>query len=268
MTIDIAPLTNKVALVSGSSKGIGAGIALELAKAGADVCINYSGSKSEAEKVVEQIKDMGRRAIAVQADVANKEQIEIMVSRCETDLGPIDILVTNAVASVRNNILETKFEDLKRTVEIGIYGVFHMIQMVAKRMVDQGKQGSIIHVSSPHARTPFKDAIDYNVAKAGSHHLVMSAANELMWYKVRVNILEPGWTDTPGERKWYTDEQMEGIGNHMPLGRMGLPVDLGKAAVFLASDAAEYVVGTVLRVDGGQFIEGGSSWESSGRHQN
>ena len=260
-------LVNKVALVTGSSKGIGAGIAMELAKAGADVCINYSSSKVDAEQLVKQIKSLGRRAIAVRANVAERDQVIEMVEVCESTLGPIDILVTNAVASVRNSILETKFEDLQKTVEIAIFGVFHTIQVVARRMVDQGKQGTIIHVSSPHARTPFKEAIDYNVAKAGSHHLVMTVANELMWHKIRVNILEPGWTDTPGERTWYSDEQMKTMGERMPLGRMGLPEDLGKAAVFLASEAAEYIVGAVIKVDGGQFIEGGPSWESTGRHQ-
>ncbi|MEB3100477.1 SDR family NAD(P)-dependent oxidoreductase [Ferviditalea candida] len=264
--INGTPLLNKVALVTGSSKGIGAGIALEFARSGADVCINYMSSKSDAEKLKAQIESYGRRAVAVQANMGARDQIARMVEICESELGPIDILVTNAVTSVRESILNTKFEDFKHTLDIGIFGVFHSIQLVSQRWVNRERGGAIIHISSPHARTPFKDAIDYNVAKAGSHQLVLSAANELMWKNIRVNIIEPGWTDTPGERTWYSDEHMAEMGSLMPLGRLGRPEDLGKAAVFLASDAAEYVVGTVLKVDGGQFIEGGPSWTSKGRH--
>ncbi|MCF8567328.1 SDR family oxidoreductase [Alicyclobacillus tolerans] len=260
-------LENKVALVTGSSKGIGAGIAVELARAGADVCINYAHSNGQANEVVAQIQALGRRAVAVQADVSDRHQVEALMETCESQLGPIDILVTNAVSSVRTSILETRFEDLQRTVELGIFGVFHAMQVVARKMVERQTKGSIIHVSSPHARTPFKEAIDYNVAKAGSLQLALSVANELMWHQIRVNVLEPGWTDTPGERTWYTDDKMQEMGERMPLRRMGVPADLGRAAVFLASDAASYIAGTVLRVDGGQFIEGGSSWESTGRHQ-
>lgn len=261
------PLAGKVALVTGSSKGIGAGIAIEFARAGADVCVNYSGSRSAAAEVAAQIGTFGRKAIVVQADAGSRADIERMVDACERELGQIDILVTNAVSSTRESILDTKFEDLARTVEIGIYGPFHAMQVVARRMVERGTRGSIIHVSSPHARAPFKNAIDYNIAKAGSHHLAMSVANELMWHKIRVNVLEPGWTDTPGERKFYSDDLMKAFGERMPLGRMGHAEDLGRAAVFLASDMAEYIAGAVIRVDGGQFIEGGPSWESKARHE-
>ncbi|WP_303801394.1 SDR family NAD(P)-dependent oxidoreductase [Alicyclobacillus macrosporangiidus] len=263
----MTPLLDKVAIITGSSKGIGAGIAIEMARAGANVCVNYTHSRADAERVVSEIRKMGRRAVAVQADVSSREQVIRMIDTCESELGNVDILVTNAVNSVRRSILDTEFEDLRRTVEIGIFGVFHVLQITARRMVQRGTHGSIIHISSPHARTPFKEAIDYNTVKAASHHMVLSAANELMWHKIRVNILEPGWTDTPGERTWYSDELLSAMGERMPLGRLGQPADLGKAAVFLASDAASYIVGAVLRVDGGQFIEGGASWDSSGRHR-
>lgn len=264
---ELMPLSGKVALVTGSSKGIGASIALELARAGANVCINYLSSKADADQVVSEIQSLGRKALAVRADVSDRLELEHLVDECESTLGPIDVLVTNAVRSSRASILEVNFEDLKRTVEIGIYGVFHTMQVVARRMVNRGTKGAIIHISSPYARTPFKQSIDYNIAKAGSQHLALSVANELMWHKIRVNILEPGWTVTPGELTWYTEDMLNAMGEKMPLGRLGQPMDLGKAAVFLASDESSYIVGTVLRVDGGQFIEGGASWNSAGRLQ-
>ncbi|MCL6517472.1 SDR family oxidoreductase [Alicyclobacillus sp.] len=259
-------LLGKVALVTGGARGIGAGIALELARAGADVCVVDMAGDEALDQVVSRIHSLGRGALAVRGDVSHRDEVEAAVALCESRLGAVDILVTNAIRSTRANLLETRFEDLQRTVEVGVYGVFHAMQVVARRMVARGTGGVILHISSPHARTPFKDAVDYNVAKAGAHHLALSAANELMWHGIRVNILEPGWTDTPGERTWYTDEVMEEMGRRMPLGRMGLPSDLGKAAVFLASDQAAYITGAVLRVDGGQFIEGGASWDSAGRH--
>jgi glucose 1-dehydrogenase len=123
-------------------------------------------------------------------------------------------------------------------------------------MVGRKAKGSIIYISSPHARLPFKGAIDYNTAKAGGHMLALSAANELMWHGIRVNLIEPGWTDTPGERTWYTDKALYQEGERLPLGRLALPEDLGRAAAFLASDDAAYICGSVLTVDGGAFIQG------------
>lgn len=249
-------LSGKVALVTGAARGIGRGVALELAKSGADVCVNYRSSGSAAGEVVAAIQAMGRRALLVQADVSDRAAVEEMVARCTTTLGPIDILVANAVSSVRQTLLETREADLRRAVEVGIFGIFHVFQVVARQMVERKGKGSIIYISSPHARLPFKGAIDYNTAKAGGHMLALSAANELMWHGIRVNLIEPGWTDTPGERTWYTDKALYHEGEQLPLGRLALPEDLGRAAAFLASDDAAYICGSVLTVDGGAFIQG------------
>jgi glucose 1-dehydrogenase len=192
-----------------------------------------------------------------------------MVARCTEILGPIDILVANAVTSVRQTILETREEDLRRAIDVGVFGIFHAFQAVARQMVERHAKGCIIYISSPHARLPFKGAIDYNTAKAGGHMLALSAANELMWHGIRVNLIEPGWTDTPGERTWYPDEALYREGKKLPLGRLGSPEDIGRAAAFLASDEAAYITGSVLTVDGGAFIQG-PAWaggESHGEEQ-
>ena len=160
------------------------------------------------------------------------------------------------MTSVRQNLLETREDDLRRAIDVGIVGVFHVLQVVARQMVERETKGSIIYISSPHARLPFKGAIDYNTAKAGGHMLALSAANELMWHGIRVNLIEPGWTDTPGERTWYPDEALYREGKKLPLGRLGSPEDIGHAAVYLASDEAAYVAGSVLTVDGGAFVQG------------
>jgi glucose 1-dehydrogenase len=258
-------LSGKVALVTGAARGIGRGVALALAKAGADVCVNFRSSTSAGAEVAGSIRAMGRRALLVQADVSDRSAVERMVGECTAGLGAIDILVANAVTSVRQDLLETREEDLRRAIDVGIVGVFHVFQVVARQMVARKTKGSIIYISSPHARLPFKGAIDYNTAKAGGHMLALSAANELMWHGIRVNLIEPGWTDTPGERTWYPDEALYREGKKLPLGRLGSPEDIGHAAAFLASDEAAYVAGTVLTVDGGAFIQG-PAWSGGESH--
>jgi glucose 1-dehydrogenase len=258
-------LSGKVALVTGAARGIGRGVALALAKAGADVCVNYRTSGPAGAEVAGAIRALGRHALLVQADVSERAAVERMVAQCTADLGTIDILVANAVTSVRQNLLATREEHLRRAIDVGIVGVFHVLQVVARQMVERETKGSIIYISSPHARLPFKGAIDYNVAKAGGHMLALSAANELMWHGIRVNLIEPGWTDTPGERTWYPDETLYREGAKLPMGRLGTPDDIGHAAVYLASDAAAYVAGTVLTVDGGAFIQG-PAWAGGETH--
>jgi len=246
-------LAGKVALVTGAAKGIGRGIALALGRAGADVCVNYRSAGPAGPETAAAIQTMGRRAVAVQADVSDRPAVERMVAECTAKLGPVDIGVANAVWSVRQTLLETRTEDLRRAL------------VVARQMVDRKAKGNLIYISSPHARFPFKGAVDYNTAKAGGHILALTAANELMWQGIRLNIIEPGWTDTPGERKWYTDEALYREGKKLPLGRLATPEDMGHAAVFLASERAAYVCGTVLSVEGGAFVQG-PAWEGGAGH--
>ena len=258
-------LAGKVALVTGAAKGIGRGIALALARAGADVCVNYRSSGPAGPEVAAAIQAFGRRAMAVQADVSDRPAVERLVAECTATLGPVDIGVANAVWSVRQTLLETRTEDLRRALEVGILGTFHFLQVVARQMVARKAKGNLIYISSPHARFPFKGAVDYNTAKAAGHILALTAANELMWQGIRLNIIEPGWTDTPGERKWYTDEALYREGSKLPLGRLATPEDMGHAAVFLASERAAYVCGTVLSVEGGAFVQG-PAWEGGSSH--
>lgn len=258
-------LAGKVALVTGGARGIGAGIARELAKAGADVCIGDVRPGADGPALVAELKASGRRAAFLSVDVSDRTQVDDLLERCSAELGPVDILVNNAVMSVRQDILQTRYEDFRKTLAVSVDGAFHVFQAVARQMVARGAKGSMIYISSPHAFNPYRGAIDYNTAKAAGLNMALSVANELVWKGIRVNMLEPGWTDTPGERTWYSDELLYGQGAQMPLGRLGTPEDLGKAAVFLASDLAAYVVGTTVKVNGGQLV-GALPWQIGGRH--
>lgn len=251
MAVQGAPLSGRIALVTGGSRGIGRGIAKCLAEAGADVAVNYNARADAANEVVAAIEASGRRAVAIGADVSDRAAVERLYDQAEAALGPVDLIVANAIYSVREPFLQTKWEDFKRTQEISLFGVFHTCQIGAQRLVERKAQGNIVVIGSPHAHHPVKNAIDYNVAKAGTHQLARTMAAELGYVGIRVNIVEPGWTDTPGERKWYSDEQMYSAGARMPLGRIGQPEDIGKAVVFLCSEEASYIANAVLRVDGG-----------------
>jgi glucose 1-dehydrogenase len=247
---DARPLHGRVALVTGAARGIGRGIAVELARAGADVCVNdLKDQAAAAESTVRDLEALGVRALYAAADVSQRTQVEKIVDLCEARLGPVDILVSNAVTSTRHTLLETPFEELRRAVEVGIYGAFHVMQVVARRMVRAGRPGSIVQITSPFARLAYRGGIDYTVAKSGAHMLAMAAANELAWHGVRVNLVEPGWTDTPSEHRWFSDAVLAEAGRNLPLGRLAEPADVGRAVVFLATEP--YIVGTVLYVDGG-----------------
>lgn len=261
MTTEIR-LDGKVALVTGGSRGIGRGCALALARSGADVIVNYVSRKDAADEVVKQIEAMGRRAIAVQADVADRAQVERMVENALSAFGAIDVLVSNAVTSTRKTFLETDLETLKRTMDVAFYGNFHVCQCVARWMAENKRGGSIIVIGSVHAVYPLRKAFDYNVAKAALHHMANIMANELAPHRIRVNTVIPGWIDTPGERKWVPDEELYRQGARLPWGRLGTPEDVANVVTFLASDAAEYVSGSTYHVDGALAVSmpaGGSS---------
>lgn len=255
-------LKHKTALVTGGSRGIGKGCALALAQAGANVVVNYRSDREAAEETVRLITESGASGFAYETDVSDRQQVAAMVDEAVNRFGSIDILVANAAASTRDRFLHTNIDELRRTMDVTFYGNFHPCQIVAQAMVDQAVKGSIIVIGSIHAVYPLENAFDYNVAKAALHHMTMTMANELSEHHIRVNLLVPGWIDTPGERKWTEEEVLYAQGKALPWGRLGSPKDIGKAAVYLSSEAAGYVSGSVLTVDGALGVsmpKGGSS---------
>jgi glucose 1-dehydrogenase len=244
----------KVALITGASRGIGRGIALRLAREGADVVVNYRTHPEEARETAQAIAELGRRALVWQADVADRDAVTAMFAAAEESFGHIDVVVANAAYSVRQLIVEAQWEDVKRVIEVSQFGVFHTCQLAAQHMVKRGIPGKILIISSIHEEMPVATSAAYNMAKAAINHLARTLANELTAHHINVNVINPGWIDTPGERKFATEEEIQAGAQRMPWKRLGTPDDIAAATAFLCSDEADYITGATLRVDGGYVL--------------
>jgi glucose 1-dehydrogenase len=244
-------LTGKSVLVTGASRGIGRGCALEMARAGANVAINYRSHPEEAESAATEARAFGVKAITLQGDVADRARVEAMVAETAAAFGRLDVFVSNAVYSDRELMLEADLDGFKKTIDVGMWGAFYGVRASAQQMVKQGVGGSIVIISSPHAVLAIPTAMAYNMAKAAIDHMGRTAALELAPHRIRVNIIHPGWIDTPGERKFFTEEQIQEGGKALPWKRLGRPDEVGKVVAFVASDDAEYMTGSTVAVDGG-----------------
>ena len=249
-------LLGKKALVTGAARGIGRGCALELARAGADIVVNDLTASREAEAAVAEIRALGRSAAVVEGDVFERPGCESVAARALEALGRIDILVSNPAFSRRGDFLDYDPALFEKVVKGTLFGGFHMSQLVARHMVARGGGGKIVFVSSVHAKIPFARSVAYNAAKIGLTHMAKTIAAELLPHRINVNVIEPGWIDTPGEHATFGSEVIAQAGTSLPWGRLGTPEDIGRAAVFLCSDDADYVTGTELVVDGGLCLRG------------
>lgn len=252
-------LLGKTALVTGAARGIGWGIALELAKAGADVAINDRERTAQAEAAVDEILTLGRRSALVEGDVFQRASCEQVVARAIEALGRIDILVSNPAFNRRADFLDYDPDTFARVIDGTLSSGFHMAQLVGRHMVERGGGGKIVFISSCHAKTPYARSVAYNAAKAGLNHMALTIATELYRHRINVNVIEPGWIDTPGEHEAFGSDAIAKAGPTLPWGRLGTPEDIGKAAAFLASDDADYITGAAIPVDGGIWLR--SAWE-------
>jgi glucose 1-dehydrogenase len=249
---------NKTVLITGAGRGIGRGIALCLATEGADIVVNDRTLSDEAQSVAGEITALGRQVLLWPADVADRSALEGMFAATVERFGRLDVVVANAAFSVRQPLLEADWETVRRTIDVTQLGVFHTCQLAAQQMVKQPllgrSRGKIVVISSVHEEMAFALSSAYNMAKAAVSHLARTMAIELAPQRVNVNVVNPGWIDTLGERKYFSEEQLREGGKRIPWGRIGIPEDIGKAVAYLASDDADYVTGSVLRVDGGLMV--------------
>lgn len=238
-------------LVTGASRGIGRGCAIEMAKEGANVAINYYSHPEEAEDVAREVRSLGRKAITVQGDVANQDAVENLVTKTVEAFGSIDLFVSNAAYSDRMNFIDADMKGFHRTIDVTMWGPLYGVRAAAKQMIKQGKGGAMAVISSPHAVLAIPSSMAYNMAKAAIDHMVRTAAIELASHRIRVNSVHPGWIDTPGERKFFTEKQIAEGGAKLPFGRLGRPDEIGKGVVYILSPDAEYMTGSTLGLEGG-----------------
>jgi glucose 1-dehydrogenase len=249
-------LLGKKALVTGAARGIGRGCALELARAGADVVVNDRAATPQAEAVVAEVRALGRQAVLVAGDVFARPSCEAVVARALAALGRLDILVSNPAFSKRMPFLDYDADVFEQVLRGTLFGGFHMSQLVARHVVARGGGGKIVFISSVHARVPYAHSAAYNAGKAGLNQMAFTIAAELAPHRINVNVIEPGWIDTPAEHEAFGDEAIARAAPNLPWGRLGTPEDVGRVAAFLASDDADYITGTALLVDGGFWLRG------------
>jgi len=247
-------LENKVAVVTGASKGIGAAIAKHFAANGAKVVVNYASSKEGADIVVKTITDNGGIAIAVQADVSKETDVNRLFEAAKSAFGSVDILVNNAVSQGYAPIQQISVADFHQSFSVNVLGPILTIQEALKHFGDKG--GNIINISSGASKYPLPNASLYSSTKAALDALTIALSKELGAKNVRINSILPGATDTEGAASAGVtagSEYEKMFVEKTPLGRRGQPADIAKAAVFLASDDAAWITGEQISVSGGMY---------------
>jgi glucose 1-dehydrogenase len=258
------PLAGKVALVTGASSGIGQATAIKLAAAGADVALNYLTMPEGADAAASEIRSLGRQALLYRVDVSDQLAVDRMVADLVTNLGRIDVFVSSAVYSEREPFTTADMAGFRKTLDVSMWGAYYCLRAVCARMIEQKQGGSAVIVSSPHAQIAFPHCMAYNMAKAALDQMMRTAATELLPHKIRVNSVYPGWTDTPGERKYFTEEAIKKAAGGLPWGRLATADEIARAILFLAEPGSDYITGTVLHIDGGLFLPWWSKRGSGG----
>lgn len=243
--------SGKTALVTGASMGIGRATAIALGRAGANVTVNYRSHEEQAAEVVNEIQQSGGQAIKIQADVADQQAVEQMVARTVDQFGRLDVAVSNAAFSDREPFYEADMDGFRRTVDVTMWGAFYLLRAAARQMIRQGDGGAIAMVSSPHAFIAAPRSMAYNMSKAALEHMSKTAAIELAEFRIRVNMIQPGWTDTPGERKFASEETLQKAAPKIPLGRLGTSEEMAEGILFLCDAKNQYITGATLLIDGG-----------------
>ncbi|MCV9887626.1 3-oxoacyl-[acyl-carrier-protein] reductase [Metabacillus halosaccharovorans] len=245
-------LSNKVALVTGASRGIGKAIALDLAKNGASIAVNYAGNEAKANEVVDEIKANGGQAIAIKADVSNGDEVQQMIKEVIKEFGQLDILVNNAGITRDNLLMRMKDSEWDEVIDTNLKGVFLCTKAVTRQMMKQ-RNGRIINITSVVGVSGNPGQANYVAAKAGVIGLTKTTAKELASRNITVNAVAPGFITTD-----MTDELNDDIKadllKQIPLAALGEPSDIANAVTFLASEKSKYITGQTLHINGGMVM--------------
>ncbi len=255
-------LKGQKALVTGANSGIGMGIALALGEAGADVAVNFYSGDDAARKVVEKIRSFGRKAFAYKADVSQEEQVKGMFKRIFEEFGTMDILVNNAGMQQDAPLDEMTLTQWNRVINVNLTGQFLCAREAVREFKRRGvvpeiscSAGKIICISSVHEVIPWAGHVNYAASKGGIMLMMKSIAQEVAPYRIRVNSISPGAIRTPiNTTAWETPEAYQALMKLIPYNRIGETLDIGRAAVWLASDQADYITGTSIYIDGGMML--------------
>lgn len=246
-------LSRRVALVTGAQQGIGRAIAVAMAREGADVGINFLDDPGAADRVAGEVRGLGRKAVTVRGDVAQRKDVEAMVAAVTAALGPPDILVNNAGVFPRSEFLELPEREWDHVLGVNLKGGFLCAQAIARAMVAAGRPGAIINISSSAIRGDAR-GVHYSASKAGVLGLTRAMALALAPHRIRVNAIAPGLTDTQQPRDGNTEAQIVARALEIPLGRMAQPEEIARVAVFLASDDAGWITGELIHANGGAYL--------------
>jgi glucose 1-dehydrogenase len=251
-------LQDKVALVTGSSQGIGQGIAIRLAEEGAHVIVNYRSQQDSAQATEDQIKKLGRDSMSYQADVTKLSEVQAMVDAGLQKFGKIDILVNNAGVEKKAPFVEVTEHDYDFVMDVNLKGAFFTAQAVVRSMIERKIAGRVINISSVHEELPFPHFTAYCASKGGMKMMMRNLSIELAPYCITVNNVAPGAIETPINTALLNDpDKLKALLDNIPLARLGKPKDVSGAVVFLASEDAGYVTGATI------FVDGGLTWNYS-----
>jgi NAD(P)-dependent dehydrogenase (short-subunit alcohol dehydrogenase family) len=246
-------LAGKVALVTGAQQGIGEAIALMFGREGASVVVNYLDNQAAGEAIVTHIREAGGRAVAVAGNVARLGDVRAMVEAGNT-FGGVDVLVNNAGIFPRVDFVQMTEAQWDEVLNVNLKGTFFCTQMVVRQLAERRRPGSIVNLASSAAFRSSPRGVHYVTSKAGIVGFTRATALELARYRIRVNAIAPGTTDTAQPRYGMSEEELQAAGRQVPLGRMAVPDDVANMALFLASDEASHVTGQTMHVNGGAYL--------------